>query len=89
MRRTDVVLLLVVYVIPVGVAAVLLALADLGVLAVALVVVEAVVATSVYAVRRRPERPAEPTRRPWLVPASMIGALALLIVVTVIASHLG
>ena len=89
MRRTDLVLLLVVYVIPVGVAAVLLALADLGVLAIALVVVEAVVATSVYAVRQRPEQPAEPTRRPWLVPTAMIGALGLMVVVTIIASQAG
>jgi hypothetical protein len=88
-RRTDVVLLLVVYVIPVGVAAVLLALADLGILAIALVVIEAVVATSVYAVRQRPEQPAEPTRRPWLVPAAMIGALVLMALVAVVASQAG
>jgi hypothetical protein len=88
-RRTDVVLLLVVYVIPVGVAAVLLALADLGVLAVALVVIEAVVATSVYVVRRAPERPAQPSQRPWLVPAIMVGALGLMVAVAVIASSMG
>jgi uncharacterized membrane protein len=88
-RRTDVVLLLVVYVIPVGVAAVLLALADLGILAVALVVIEAVVATTVYVARRQPERPAEPTSRPWLVPAAMIGALGLMVVIAVVASHAG
>jgi hypothetical protein len=88
-RRTDVVLLLVVYVIPVGVAAVLLALADLGVLAIALVVIEAVVAATVVAARREPERPAEPTRRPWLVPAAMIGALGLMVLVAVVASQAG
>ena len=89
MRRNDVVLLLVVYVIPVGVAAVLLALADLGVLAIALVVIEAVVATTVYIARREPERPAEPSRRPWLVPAAMIGALGLMVVVAIVASQAG
>lgn len=89
MRRTDVVLLLVVYVIPVGVAAVLLALADLGVLAIALVIIEAVVATCVYVARRQPEHPAQPTRRPWLVPAAMIGALCLMVVVAVVASQAG
>jgi len=88
-RRTDLVLLLVVYVIPVGVAAVLLALADLGVLAIALVVIEAVVATTVYVVRQRPEVPAQPSRRPWLVPAAMIAALALMVVVAVVASRAG
>lgn len=89
MRRTDLVLLLVVYVIPVGVAAVLLALADLGILAVALVVIEAVVAATVYAVRQRPEAAPEPSRRPWLIPASMIAALGLMVVVAVVASHAG
>jgi hypothetical protein len=88
-RRTDLVLLLVVYVIPVGVAAVLLALADLGVLAVALVVIEAVVAATVVAARRQPERPVAPSRRPWLVPAAMIGALLLMVVVAAVASQAG
>jgi hypothetical protein len=88
-RRTDVVLLLVVYVIPVGVAAGLLALADLGVLAIALVAIEAVVATTVYVARRRPELPAEPSRRPWLVPAAMIGALGLMVVIAAVASQAG
>ena len=89
MRRTDLVLLLVVYVIPVGVAAVLLALADLGILAIALVVIEAVVATTVYVARQRPETPAQPSRRPWLVPAAMIGALGLMVVIAVVASRAG
>lgn len=89
MRRSDLVLLLVVYVIPVGVAAVLLTLADLGVLAVALVIIEAIVATTVYVARQRPEQPAVPSKRPWLVPASMIGALGLMVVVAIIASQAG
>ena len=89
MRRTDLVLLLVVYVIPVGVAAVLLTLADLGILAIALVVIEAVVATTVYVARQRPEQPAAPSTRPWLVPAAMLGALVLMVVIAVVASHAG
>jgi small-conductance mechanosensitive channel len=88
-RRSDLVLLLVVYVIPVGVAAVLLTLADLGILAVALVIIEAIVATTVYVARQRPEQPAVPSKRPWLVPASMIGALGLMVVVAIIASQAG
>ena len=89
MRRSDLVLLLVVYVIPVGVAAVLLALADLGILAIALVIIEAIVATMVYVARQTPERPATPSKRPWLVPAAMIGALGLMVVVAVVASSAG
>jgi hypothetical protein len=88
-RRSDLVLLLVVYVIPVGVAAVLLALADLGILAIALVIIEAIVATMVYVARRTPDRPTEPSKRPWLVPAAMIGALGLMVVVAIIASSAG
>jgi hypothetical protein len=88
-RRSELVLILVVYVIPVGVAAILLALADLGVLAIALVVIEAVVATTVYVARQQPERPPEPTRRPWLVPAAMLGSLGLMVVIAVIAAHGG
>ena len=38
---------------------------------------------------RRPERPAEPTTRPWLVPTIMIGSLLLMVVVAVVASHAG
>lgn len=89
MRRTDLVLLLVVYVIPVGVAAVLLALVGLGILAIALLVIEAVVATTVYVARQSPEHPAEPSSRPWLVPALMISALGLMVVIAVIGSHAG
>lgn len=89
MRRSDLVLLLVVYVIPVGVAAVLLALADLAILAIALVIIEAIVAAMVFAVRQRPETPPEPSTRPWLIPAAMICALGLMVLVAVVASHAG
>ena len=89
MRRSDAVLLLTVYVVPVGVAAVLLTLVGLGVLALALVVIEAVVAVTVFVARRQPEQPAQPSRRPWLVPAAMIGSLGLMVVVAVLGSRAG
>ena len=89
MRRSDAVLLLTVYVVPVGVAAVLLTYVGLGLLAVALVVIEAVVATTVYVARRRPEQPSTPSRRPWLVPTVMIGSLGLMVVIAVLGSRAG
>lgn len=89
MRRNEVVLLLVVYVIPVATAAVLLALADLGILAIALVVIELVVGASVYVARQQPQERGRPARRPWLVPAAMVGALALMVVVAVVAAQAG
>lgn len=89
MRRKQLVPIVVVYVIPVGVAVVLLALAGLGVLAVALLVIEAVVATAVFFARKEPEQPSRPTTRPWLVPTVMVGALGLMVVVAVIAAHAG
>lgn len=89
MRRSDAVLLLTVYVVPVGVAAVLLTMVGLGVLALALVVIEAVVAVTVYVVRRTPEQPAEPSRRPWLVPTAMIGSLGLMVVIAVLGARAG
>jgi len=88
-RRSDVVLLLSVYVIPVGVAAVALTMVGLGILAIALVIIEAIVATTVYVARRQPERPAEPTPRPWLVPAAMIGSLGVMVVIAVLGAHYG
>jgi hypothetical protein len=88
-RRSDLVLLLVVYVVPVGAAAVLLALVGLGVLAVALVVIEVIVGGAVVVAKRTPVQRAEPARRPWLIPTVMIAALALIVVVSVIGAHGG
>jgi hypothetical protein len=88
-RRSEVLLLLGIWVLPVLLAAVFLALVDLGVLAIALVAIEVVVGTSVFVVRRTPEGPSEPSKRPWLVPAIMVGALGLMVVVAVIASRMG
>jgi uncharacterized membrane protein len=86
-RRADLVLLLVVYVVPVGVAAVLLAMVGLGVLAIALVIIEAIVAACVVVARRTPAQPAEPSRRPWLIPAAMVAALGLMVLVAVVGAH--
>lgn len=89
MRRTHLVPLLVVWVIPVGVAVVLLALVDLGVLALALLVIELVVGSAVYVARRQPEERPAPTRRPWLVPALMLGSLVAMVGIAVVASRAG
>jgi hypothetical protein len=90
-RGVDLLVLFLLYVVPVGVAAVLLTRAGLGVLAVALLSGEAVVAVSVWAVRRAPEpaRPVQPSRRPWLVPLVMLGALGLLVLVALVAAQTG
>jgi hypothetical protein len=88
-RRSHLVPLLVVWVIPVVVAAVLLALADLAVLSIALLVTEVVVGAAVYLARKQPETPAAPTPRPWLVPVLMIGSLVAMVGIAVIASKAG
>jgi hypothetical protein len=89
MRRNQIVVILVIYVIPVAVAAVLLALADLGILAIALVLIEVGVGTAVYLARREPVKPALPSRRPWLVPVLMVGALGVMALIAVIAAKAG
>jgi hypothetical protein len=83
--RTEVVLLLGLYVLPVGAAAVYLASVGLGVLAVALVAVEAVVAASVWAAKQDGPRPARQPR-PWLVPLVMVTALLGMVLLTVVAT---
>lgn len=89
MRRKELVPIVVVYVIPVGLATIGLALAGLGVLAAALLIIELGVATAVLVARRRPVGPAQPSTRPWLVPTVMVGALGLMVVVAVLAAHAG
>jgi hypothetical protein len=88
-RRNHLVPLLVVWVIPVAVAAVLLALADLGFLAISLVVIELVVGTAVYLARRQPDVRPTPTRRPWLAPALMLGSLVAMAGIAVLAAKAG
>jgi hypothetical protein len=90
MRRSDAIPLVVVYVIPVGVAAVLLTAVGLGILAVALLVVEVVVALTVVAARRTPDDGAtdhRPSSRPWLIPVLLVGSLLVMAGVAVLASH--
>ena len=89
-RRSSLLAVLVIYVLPVGAAAWFLTTRGLGVLALALVSVEVVVALTVLAART-PEvaaRP-EPSRRPWLVPLLMVGALAAFVGVAVLAAQGG
>lgn len=76
--RTDLVFLLMVWVLPLLVVAGLLAAAGLPQLAVALVAVEVAVAVIVAVVRRRPERTSGPSQRPWLVPLAMVLVLVAL-----------
>lgn len=89
MRRSDVIPLVVVYVIPVGVAAVLLTKVGLGFLAVALLVIEAVVALTVVAARRTPESEHRPSTKPWLIPVLLFGSLLVMVGIAVLAAHLG
>jgi hypothetical protein len=86
-RRNHLVPLLVVWVIPVAVAAALLALADLAFLAIALVIIELVVGAAVALARKQPDSRPDPTRRPWLVPTLMLGSLLLMGVIAVAASQ--
>jgi len=88
-RRKQIVPIVVVYVIPVGLATIGLALAGLGVLAAALLIIEAGVAIAVLVARKRPQTRAQPSARPWLVPTVMVGALGLMVVVAVLAAHTG
>jgi hypothetical protein len=88
-RRADLVLLLVVYVVPVGVAAVLLAMVGLGVLAVALVIIEMIVGGAVVVAKRTPEQRARPSRRPWVIPTVMAAALGLIVLIAVLGARAG
>ena len=86
--RTETVVLLLVWVLPLLAAAGLLALAGLPLVAGALLAVEAVVALSVLVASRRPPRPAR-ERPAWVVPAVMVGVLLALTGVTVVAARFG
>ncbi|GAC1440909.1 MAG: hypothetical protein NVSMB55_07280 [Mycobacteriales bacterium] len=89
MQRKELVPIVVVYVIPVTLATIGLAAVGLWVLAIALLVIEGFVATAVVLARRQPATPTQPSRRPWLVPALMVGALGLFAVIASIAARLG
>lgn len=89
-RRSSLLAVLVIYVLPVGAAAWFLTARGLGVLALALVSVEVVVLLTVVAARAPAagSRP-EPSRRPWLVPLLMVGALAAFVGIAVLAAQAG
>lgn len=84
-------LVLVLYVLPLGAAVVLLALAGLPLIAGALVVVELVVAGLVVLARRppRPTSPGAAGRSGWVVGAALVAVLAALVGVAVVASRFG
>ena len=87
-----VLLVLVVYVLPLAGVTALLVAAGLGVLAVALLLVELAVVGAVLLARRRPPRPAgtlQPSARPWLVPLAMLGVVGGVVAVAVLAGRAG
>ena len=86
--RTETVLLLVVWVVPLLAAVGLLVAADLLLLAGALLAVEVTVGLLVLLIARRPKKPS--VRRPaWLVPAGMVGVLLVLLGITLAAAQFG
>jgi hypothetical protein len=86
--RADTVVLVVVWVLPLLGAAALLAAAGLPLLGGALLAVELVVGLCVYAVRRRPGRPARPAP-PWVVPAAMLGVVLAMLGIAALAARFG
>ena len=86
--RSETVVLLVVWVVPLLAASALLAAAGLPLLGGALLAVEGLVGLCVWAARRRPARVARPTP-PWLVPAVMLAVVAALAALSLVAASLG
>lgn len=83
------VVLLLVYVLPLGAASALLWAVGLPLLAVALLLVEACVVGAVV-LAKRPARVRDRGPRPvWVVPAAMVGVLVALLGVTLLAARLG
>ena len=88
--RSSLLAVLVIYVLPVAAATWFLTSRGLGVLALALVSVEVVVALTVLAARKaEPQARREPSRRPWLVPLLMVCALVAFGGIAVLATQLG
>ena len=86
--RTEVVIVLVVWVLPLLALVGLLVAADLPVIAAALLTVEVLVAGAVVLARRLPVR--EPgTGRAWLAPVGMVAVLLALVGVAVLAAAAG
>lgn len=83
------VLVLVLYVLPLGAAVVVLFVVGLPVLAVSLLVIEAGVVAAVV-IARRPAKPSTGRTRPgWVVPAGMVGLLLAMVGATIYLSSLG
>lgn len=74
------------YAVPLLATAVALWAVGLPELAAALLVVELCVLAMIAAVRRPPRRSTRRPARPWVVPAVMVGALALMVGLAVLAS---
>ena len=86
--RTETVVLVLFWVLPLLVVSGLLASVGLVVIAVALLAVEALVALAVLLARRRPARP-QRASRPWVVPVAMGAVLLGLVAVTLLAARVG
>jgi len=84
-----VVVVLLVYVLPLGAAVALLWVVGLPFLAVSLLVVEAVVAAAVVVAKRPARVTARAPLPTWVVPAAMVGVLGALLGVTLLAARLG
>lgn len=88
MRRDEALTALFVYVLPLLLVSAGLAAVGLGGLALALLGVEAVVATAtVLAKRPRPPGRSGPSRRPWLVPLAMVAVLGAVAGVAALAAR--
>ena len=86
--RTEVVLVLVVWVLPLLALVGLLVAADLAVIAGALLAVELLVAAAVVLARRLPAREAG-TGRGWLAPVGIVLVLVALVGVALVAAQAG
>ena len=86
--RTETVVLLLVWVLPLLAASALLAAAGLPLVAGALLAVEVVVGLLALAATRRPDRAATPARA-WGVPAVMVAVVGGLVVLTVLIARFG
>lgn len=88
MRRDEALTALFVYVLPLLLVSAGLAAVGLGGLALALLGVEAVVATAtVLAKRPRPQGRSDPARRPWLAPLAMVAVLGAVAGVAALAAR--
>lgn len=91
-QGVDLVAILFAYVLPLSLVTVVLFAAHLGGIALVLLGVEALIVLAVVLARRRPQRAvgmAPPTRRPWLVPLSMVLVVAGVVGVAILAASAG